>query len=101
MSNNPTGASPTDINAITQIASVRTIKTSDAMGVASSDTAQTFGTIQSFSAGISASGATFSGNISAPNIVTSVNGATGAVVVNGTAGAVVSGLEQTFLLMGA
>ena len=30
-------------------------------------------------AGISASGATFSGNISAPNIVTSVNGATGSV----------------------
>ena len=33
----------------------------------------------SASNGISASGATFSGNISAPNIVTSVNGATGSV----------------------
>ncbi len=33
-------------------------------------TANTFTALQSFSAGISASGATFSGNISAPNIVT-------------------------------
>jgi hypothetical protein len=40
---------------------------------------QSFSALQSFSAGISASGATFSGNISAPNIVTSVNGATGSV----------------------
>jgi hypothetical protein len=40
---------------------------------------QTFTALQSFSAGISAAGATFSGNISAPNIVTSFNGATGAV----------------------
>jgi len=79
MSNHPTEATALDINAVTQTASVRTIKTSDAMGVASSDTAQTFGTLQSFSAGISASGATFSGNISAPNIVTSFNGLTGAV----------------------
>ena len=67
MPNNPTEASLLDINAITQIASVRTIKTSEAMGVASSDTEQTFGTLQSFSAGISASGATFSGSIGLQN----------------------------------
>lgn len=67
MPNNPTEATPTDINAITQTASVRTIKTSDAMGVASSDTAQTFGTLQSFSAGLSASGGTFSGSIALQN----------------------------------
>ena len=60
MPNNPTEATALDINAITQIASVRTIKTSDAMGVASSDTAQTFGTLQSFSAGLSASALTVS-----------------------------------------
>jgi hypothetical protein len=41
---------------------------------------QSFSALQSFSAGISASGATFSGNISAPNIVTSVNGATGPII---------------------
>jgi hypothetical protein len=35
------------------------------------------------SGGISASGATFSGNISAPNIVTSFNGATGAITYSG------------------
>jgi hypothetical protein len=40
---------------------------------------QTFTVLQQFSGGISASGATFSGNIYAPNIVTSVNGITGAV----------------------
>jgi fibronectin-binding autotransporter adhesin len=71
MPNNPTEASLVDINAITQIASVRTIKTSEAIGVASLDTAQTFGTLQSFSTGISASaltvgggGATFASNAS-------------------------------------
>lgn len=42
-------------------------------------TANTFGPLQSFTSGISAAGGTFSGNISAPNIVTSVNGATGSV----------------------
>ena len=36
--------------------------------------------VLSVSGGISASGATFSGNISAPNIVTSVNGATGPII---------------------
>ena len=40
---------------------------------------QSFTATQTFSAGISASGATFSGNISAPNIVTAFNGLTGAV----------------------
>ena len=41
---------------------------------------QSFSALQSFSAGISASGGvTFSGNISAPNIVNSVNGATGPI----------------------
>ena len=75
MSNNPAGASPTDINAITQIASVRTIKTSDAMGVASSDTAQTFGTIQSFSAGLSASSV-------AAGTITSTGGITFGSAVN-------------------
>ena len=40
---------------------------------------QTFSALQSFSVGISANGATFSGNISAPNIVNSLNGFTGAV----------------------
>jgi hypothetical protein len=40
---------------------------------------QSFSALQSFSAGISAAGATFSGNISAPNIVNSFNGITGAV----------------------
>lgn len=94
MSNNPTGASLNDINAATQTGSTRTIKTSTAMGVASSDETQTFGTLQSFSAGLSASaltiggGATFLGNISAPNIVTSFNGATGAITYNGGAGSV-------------
>jgi hypothetical protein len=38
-----------------------------------------FSRLLTASAGISAAGATFSGNISAPNIVTSVNGATGSV----------------------
>ena len=95
MPNNPTEATALDINAVTQTASVRTIKTSEALSVASLDTAQTFGTLQSFSAGLSASGATFSGNISAPNIVNSFNGSTGAVVFssyvtsfNGLTGAV-------------
>ena len=41
--------------------------------------ANTFTQLNTFSAGISASGATFSGNISAPNIVSSFNGLTGAV----------------------
>jgi hypothetical protein len=73
MPNNPTEATLADINAITQIASVRTIKTSDAMGVASADTEQTFGTLQSFSAGISASGATFSGNVTVNSQIVSTN----------------------------
>jgi len=56
--------------------------------------AQTFTALQQFSAGISASGgATFSGNIYAPNIVTSVNGFTGAVQavssINGETGSVI------------
>lgn len=83
MPNNPTGASNNDINAATQTGSIRTIKSSDALSVASSDAEQTFGTLQSFSAGISAAGATFSGNISAPNIVKSFNGATGDIVITG------------------
>ena len=41
--------------------------------------ANTFTQLNTFSAGISASGATFSGNISARNIVNSFNGVTGAV----------------------
>ena len=41
-------------------------------------TANTFTQLNTFSAGISASGATFTGNISAPNIVSSFNGVTGA-----------------------
>ena len=56
---------------------------------------QTFTALNTFNAGISASGATFSGNISAPNIVTSFNGSTGAVAFssyvasfNGITGAV-------------
>ena len=83
MSNNPTDASNTDINAVTQTGSIRTIKSSYALGVASSDAEQTFETLQTFSGGISASGATFSGNISAPNIVKSFNGATGDIVITG------------------
>ena len=51
-----------------------------------------FTALNSFNAGISASGATFSGNISAPNIVTSFNGSTGAVTgltaVGGTYGSI-------------
>ena len=43
--------------------------------------ANIFTALNSFDAGISAAGATFSGNISAPNIVNSINGATGAVTV--------------------
>jgi hypothetical protein len=39
----------------------------------------TFSTLTNFTSGISAAGGTFSGNISAPNIVTSFNGVTGAV----------------------
>ena len=81
MPNNPTGASDNDINAATQTGSVRTIKSSDALGVASSDAEQSFEKLQTFSGGISVAGATFSGNISAPNIVNSINGATGAVTV--------------------
>ena len=60
--------------------------------------AQSFTALQTFSAGISASGATFSGNISAPNIVNSLNGFTGAVQVTGS-GAIlqtVSGTTTTF-----
>jgi hypothetical protein len=60
--------------------------------------AQTFSALQSFSVGISAAGATFSGNISAPNIVNSLNGFTGAVQVTGS-GAIlqtVSGTTTTF-----
>ena len=59
---------------------------------------QTFSALQSFSVGISANGATFSGNISAPNIVNSLNGFTGAVQVTGS-GAIlqtVSGTTTTF-----
>jgi hypothetical protein len=67
MPNNPTGATPTDINAATQTASIRTIPASTVLGVASADTAQTFGTLQSFSAGLSAAGATFSGSIALQN----------------------------------
>jgi hypothetical protein len=55
---------------------------------------QSFSALQSFSAGISAAGATFSGNISAPNIVNSFNGLTGAVQgvsqVNGLTGAIIN-----------
>jgi len=40
---------------------------------------QSFTVLQTFNAGLSASGATFSGNIFAPNIVNSFNGSTGAV----------------------
>ena len=40
---------------------------------------QSFTVLQTFNAGLSASGATFSGNIFAPNIVNSFNGITGAV----------------------
>ena len=60
--------------------------------------AQTFTATQGFAAGFTASGATFSGNISAPNIVNSVNGGTGAVSVTGS-GAIlttVSGNTTTF-----
>jgi len=52
-------------------------------------TTGTFSKLLTASAGISASaltiggGATFSGNISAPNIVNSVNGATGDTVITG------------------
>ncbi len=59
---------------------------------------KTFNALTNFTAGISAAGGTFSGNISAPNIVTSVNGATGAITVTG-AGAVLftqSGKTGTF-----
>ena len=73
MPNNPTEATALDINAITQIASVRAIKASEALSVASSDTAQTFGTLQSFSAGLSAAGATFSGNITVGSQIVSTN----------------------------
>jgi hypothetical protein len=46
---------------------------------------KTFNALTNFNAGISASGATFSGNISAPNIVNSVRGITGAVgITNGS-----------------
>jgi hypothetical protein len=46
---------------------------------------KTFNALTTFNSGISASGATFSGNISAPNIVNSVRGLTGAVgITNGS-----------------
>jgi hypothetical protein len=45
----------------------------------SNTTTNPFLNIQTFNAGISASGASFSGNISAPNIVNSIAGLTGAV----------------------
>ena len=41
---------------------------------------QEFTALQSFSAGISASSGTFTGNISAPNIVYTVNGETGSII---------------------
>jgi hypothetical protein len=47
-----------------------------------------FSKLLTASGGLSASGATFSGNISAPNIVTSFNGLTGAITYNGGAGSV-------------
>ena len=61
---------------------------------------QTFSALQSFSVGISANGATFSGNISAPNIVNSLNGFTGAVQVTGS-GAVVHSVSGTTTTFGA
>ena len=48
------------------------------IGVAATTAATIYGRLN-LPSGLSASGATFSGNISAPNIVTSFNGATGAV----------------------
>ena len=47
--------------------------------IAGTGITQSFTVLQTFNAGLSASGATFSGNIFAPNIVTSFNGLTGAV----------------------
>ena len=61
---------------------------------------QTFSALQSFSVGISANGATFSGNISAPNIVNSLNGFTGAVQATGS-GAVVHSVSGTTTTFGA
>jgi hypothetical protein len=49
--------------------------------LASNTTTNPFLNIQTFNAGISASGATFTGNISAPNIVNSIAGLTGVVGV--------------------
>lgn len=48
-----------------------------------SGTTGAFSKLLTASGGLSASGATFSGNISAPNIVTSFNGATGAITYSG------------------
>ena len=50
-----------------------------AVGGVTTSVANTFTALNTFNAGISASGATFTGNISAPNIVSSFNGLTGAV----------------------
>ena len=50
-----------------------------AVGGVTTSVANTFTLLNTFNAGISASGATFTGNITAPNIVASFNGNTGAV----------------------
>jgi hypothetical protein len=49
--------------------------------VVRTNVAQTFSTVQGFAGGLTASGATFTNNIYAPNMVTGVNGITGAVVL--------------------
>lgn len=46
----------------------------------------TFGGLSNFNAGFNSTGATFSGNIYAPNIVTSVNGITGNATISGGTG---------------
>jgi cytoskeletal protein CcmA (bactofilin family) len=64
------------------------------------DIAQTFTATQSFAAGFTSSGATFSGNIVANNIVNSVNSATGAVSVTGS-GAILTTVSGTTTTFGA
>ena len=62
--------------------------------IAVTNATQTFTTLQSFSAGISAAGATFSGNISAPNVITTTTANTFVPIQSFSAG--ISAAGATF-----
>jgi|694.fasta_scaffold61660_3 hypothetical protein len=62
---------------------------------------KTFNALTTFNAGIIASGATFSGNISAPNIVTGITGTANQIVVTGTTGSVSVGFPNSVTMPGS